>query len=275
MRSQTLLIVVLALVFGGVAAGGVFLFSSRDPAEGVAMTTIVVAAADVPRGEAISADSVVARKYPKDLVPAGVLTKIEDAVGRSALSPLVKDEPLLDAKLAPKGTVRGLANLIKTGMRAITIPTPNVATGVAGFIVPGSRVDILWTPQDTGRGDRTSAEEIPLLENVEILAVDEKIDAPVANRMDVGQMKSVTVQVKPEEASKLSPALTKGVIHLSLRNPRDDGRVALKPVTTVVSPTRRLPTAPPPVIFKMIRTVRGTQEGVIRVNTSEALTRAR
>ena len=269
MRRQTLLIVVLALAFGGIAAAGVLLFSNREPAQGAEKGTIVLAKTKVPRGETLTAEFLIAREYPKDLIPEGVVTSIEDAVGRSTLTPLFENEPILEAKLAPKGAGRGLASLIKKGMRAISIPTPSVATGVAGFIVPGSRVDIYWTSQEASREERLPGFDAPLLENVEVLAVDEKIDAPASNRMDAIQVKSVTIQVKPEEAGKLTPVLSKGTIYLSLRNPGDDGR-ADRPVapTPLASPKRTQVVAasppPPPQVPRTIRTLRGTREGAFR-----------
>jgi pilus assembly protein CpaB len=288
MRVHTLLIVIFALAFGVIAAVGVSLFAGKDPNSGASMATIVVAAADVPRGETITAESVVAKKYPKEFVPEGALTNIEDAVGRAAQSPLIKDEVVLDGKLAPKGAGRGLAALIRDGMRAITIPTPNVATGVAGFIVPGSRVDIFWTSPDSARDDEQADGTRPLLEAVEILAVDEKLDAPAANRMDVSQVKSVTVQVKPEDASLLTPALSKGSIHLSLRNPTDKSRAPARPVVEkkppqtsrrsadrpVAVPTPPLSVAapvaatPPPAPARTIRAIRGHRVEIVPLDAS-------
>ena len=277
MRAHTLLVVGLALAFGGIAAVGVLVYSSRDSSEGPAVATIVIAIADVPRGETITAESVAIKKYPKDLVPAGVLTHVEDAIGRAVHSPLVKDELVLEGKLAPKGAGRGLAALIRDGMRAITIPTPNVATGVAGFIVPGSRVDIFWNSPDLPRDDQLTSGTYPLLEDVEILAVDEKLDAPTANRMDVSQVKSVTVQIKPEDISLLTPALSKGSIHLSLRNPTDKSRAPARQVLErKPSPSRRavekavvatVPNPQPPVP-RTIRTIRGHRVEIVPLDHS-------
>jgi pilus assembly protein CpaB len=290
-----MLIVILALAFGIIAAIGVSLFAGKDPNSGASMATIVVAAADVPRGETITAELVVAKKYPKEYVPEGALTSIEDAVGRAAQSPLVKDEVVLDAKLAPKGSGRGLAALIRDGMRAITIPTPNVATGVAGFIVPGSRVDIFWTSPDLARDDEQAGGTQPLLEDVEILAVDEKLDAPAANRMEASQVKSVTVQVKPTDASLLTPALSKGSIQLSLRNPSDKSRAPVRPVVEKKPPASRrsedrpvmitnlpLPkpapvaiTPPPPPPVRTIRAIRGHRVEIVPMDASPIIPVAR
>jgi len=279
MRPQTLLLVVLALAFGGLAAAGVVLFSNRDPSQGPAKGTIVVMTANVSRGETLSAESITAREYPKDLIPEGVLTRVEDAIGRAALTHLFKEEQVMEAKLAPRGSGRGLAPLIKKGMRAISIATPTVATGVAGFIIPGSHVDIYWTSHDAPRDDRMANSDAPLLENVEVLAVDEKIDAPMANRTDAVQMKSVTIQIKPEEAGKLTPVLSQGMIYLSLRNPSDEGRTPARPVPP---PSKRAPVVaavslpppshPPAPIARPIRTIRGMNEGMVEIQVPTSRT---
>lgn len=301
MRTQTIFVLILALVFGGIASVGV-LALSRKPSPQADMATIVIAVAEVPRGETITAESVAVRPYPKDLAPTGVLTKLEDAIGRAALSPIVKDEPLLDAKLAPKGAGRGLASLIKTGMRAITVQTPNVATGVAGFIVPGNRVDVLMTFSDGG-SNAAAAGAITLLENVEILAVDQSVDAPAENKMDAAQMRSVTLSVTPEQATKLTLGQNKGTIHLSLRNSTDAKHARAVPATVsdlqggvpwherikgIVAEMNRnsmarqvaAPSAPPPPPatpapprIPTIRTIRGTREGTIRIDHASASSR--
>jgi pilus assembly protein CpaB len=275
MRTQTLLIVLLALTFGGIAAAGVMLFSNGSQARGVERGAMIIAAVDVPRGETLTPESVIAKDLPKDAVLSGVVTRVEDVVGRSAIAPLFKGEPILDVKLAPKGAGRGLASLIKKGMRAITIPTPNVGAGVAGFIVPGSRVDVHWTSQEHAvRRDDQAGSSVPLLENVEVLAVDDKIDVPTANRTEGTQMKSVTVQLTPEDAGKLTPALSKGIVHLSLRNPSDEGKVPPPPVAAPPVKPDVVVTAPPAP--RLIRIFRGTREMVIRLDgQSESLKSAK
>jgi pilus assembly protein CpaB len=318
MSVRTILVITCALVFGGTAAMGVHLGLSKGDGAGANMATIVVATANVPRGETVTTESVVARPYPKDLLPEGVITKVEDAVGRAAYVPLVKDEPLVEGKLAPKGAGRGLAALIKHGYRAITVQTPNVATGVAGFIVPGNKVDVLMTFNDRGPfgvmnpsitnlmggpppQEHQEGGTITLLENVEILAVDQKVDAPAENRMDANQMRSVTLLVTPEDAAKLTLGQNKGTIHLSLRSSSDAAKVASHPKATVSDLFSRggsweerarlllaglarasvrppAPKGPPgaapapaqPPRLRTIRTFRGTREGMIHLGPADA-----
>ena len=110
-----------------------------------------------------------------------------------------------------------MAALVPNGLRAFTIHTPSVASGVGGFILPGNKVDVLLT-MDGKRGSLTTT----LLQNLEILAVDQRIDAPADNRIDPKQLHSVTLLVTPDQAAKLSLAQNKGSLHLALRNHKDD-----------------------------------------------------
>src|SRR5438309_1903396 len=102
--------VVLALIFGGSAALGVRQYLGQYAGQ-VESVPVIVAVNDIPRGMLISSDLVKTRNYPKDLVPAGTILRTEDAVERSTYGPLMKDEPLFESKLSPKGQ-RGLASLV-------------------------------------------------------------------------------------------------------------------------------------------------------------------
>jgi len=229
---RTLLIVGLALVFGLSAAAGVgLMMNNRAGATPVQTVSVVMAAVAIPRGGTITAEQIKTAEFPRNLVPPGALTKKEDAIDRGVFTPLVPDEPILDAKLAPKGAGRGLASLIQKGMRAFTIQTPNVASGVAGFVMPGNRVDVLLTitggdNDGTGGGSTTT-----LLQNVEILAVDQTIDAPSSNRVETNQLRSVTLLVTPDQAAKLDLGQNKGMLHLSLRNFEDVRAARTVPAT--------------------------------------------
>ncbi|MGA9923187.1 MAG: Flp pilus assembly protein CpaB, partial [Isosphaeraceae bacterium] len=147
MSVRSLLMVALALILGGSAATGVNSFMKRvpDPKSAVVpvVVPVVVAVVDLPRGASITPEAVKIKEFPGDFVPAGALSKLEDAVNRGIFVPLTKDEPVLESKLAPKGAGRGLSALIPSGMRAYSVKVPDVAQGVAGFILPGNRVDVL------------------------------------------------------------------------------------------------------------------------------------
>jgi pilus assembly protein CpaB len=232
---RTILILFLALAFGGSAAVGV---SAIVGSKGVAnkktdTVQIVVATADIPRGGMLTSDVLKLRESPKELAPVGAITRIEDAIQRAVFSPLVKDEPVLEAKLAPKGAGRGMAALIPKGMRAFTIQSTGITSGVAGFILPGNKVDVLMTVNSSsGADDKTGGgSTTTLLQNVEILAVDQKIDAPVENRVDPNELRSVTLLVGPDQAALLDLGQAKGTLHLSLRNIEDDAPANTRPAT--------------------------------------------
>src|SRR5262249_16169427 len=145
----------------------------------------------------------------------------------------VKGEHVLDAKLAGKGAGRGLAALIPKGMRAFTIQTTSVVAGVAGFVLPGSRVDVLLTVSSQGgNNDQTGGgTTTTLLQGVEILAVDQRLQAPAENKNNLKELQSVTLLVTPDQAAKLDLGQNKGLLHLTLRNPDDDQPADTRPTT--------------------------------------------
>jgi pilus assembly protein CpaB len=230
-RPQSIIAIVCAVVLGGSAAVLVRQTIGRSATSPIETVSVVVATKTIPSGTFVSSDLVKTRDYPKDLAPAGAITKAEDAQDRSAYATIVVGEPLLESKLSPKGQ-RGLASQVADGMRAFTITT-NVASGVAGFILPGNKVDVLLTFESaggshdpTGGGSSTT-----LLQNVEIMAVDQKVEAPAENRVDTTNLRSVTLLVTPSQAAKLSLGQTKGKLHLTLRNPKDQSEASVRPTT--------------------------------------------
>jgi pilus assembly protein CpaB len=302
MSPRTLLVVLLALVFGGSAAVGVNSLVTNPPGAKGEVVPVVVAAVDIPRGGMITAEQLKTRELPKDAAPAGSISKVEDVIERTVSIPLMKDDPVLPNKLAPKGSGRGMSALIPKGMRAFTIHTPNVASGVAGFVLPGNKVDVLLTVGDLGLNNQPASlagTETPrvrqtgggstttMLQNVEILAVDQKIEAPAENKMDAKELRSVTLLVTPQQANLLDLGQSRGTLHLALRNFEDSQDARTKPATiydlqlhqeppwderakSVLEALGKLlaqrqaaarPKANEPPPGKFIRTLRGVREG--------------
>jgi pilus assembly protein CpaB len=277
---RTVLIVILALVFGISAAVGVGMMRGPFAQAATETVPVVVAAADVARFSTVTASHLTTRNWPKELVPPGAVTSIEEATDRVALIPLVKGETIHESKLAGRGSGRGLAPGIEKGKRAFTIQTPNVASGVAGFILPGNKVDVLLTV--SGQGDEVTKNgvTITLLQNVEILAVDQRVEVPADNKVDARELRSVTLLVTPHEAGRLDLGQNKGTLHLSLRNPEDTQYVTTRKATLAEiglqeeklwdvpragsALTATPPPEPTPQPFP-IRTLRGTQEGAVLV----------
>ena len=280
-----MLIGVFALVFGISAAAGVYLLmSNAHPVAKLETVSVVVAAVDINRGQSLTAAELTKRDWPKDLVPEGAVTNLEEVLDRTIAIPLNKGDLLLDGKLAGKGAGHGMAAIIPPGMRAVTIQTPNVATGVAGFILPGNKVDILLTMNNTGVDDRTGGgSTITLLQMVEILAVDQRTDAPQDNKIDSKELRSVTLLVTPAQAARLDLGQNKGTLRLTLRNPIDKATEFVDPATLAglsLNPNDIVPEpieSSPPVVVQMtapavippkkfpaqIRTLRGTRSGQI------------
>jgi pilus assembly protein CpaB len=272
MSGRTLLMIVLALILGGSAALGVSLMHSGSLPP-VSVVPVVVAVTDIPRGGSITLGSVKTREYPKDFVPAGAVLNLDDAIGRGIFVPLSKGEPVLESKLAPKGAGRGLAALIPSGMRAYSVKVPDVAQGVAGFILPGNRVDVLLSlGQITGSPPTGGGTTTTLLQNVEILAVDQKIDAPSDNKVDTKDLRSVTLLVSPQQANLLDLGQNKGMLHLALRNLEDHMAATTSPATLLDLIYRQEAPPAPQVVAPVhhmvhIRTIRGNREGGVLVQT--------
>jgi pilus assembly protein CpaB len=280
MSLRSLLVIGLALVSGISAALGVRFFID-NPLTGPDPETVpvVVAAADVPRGMTLSDDLLKTRACPKDLVPVGAITRAEEVIGRVAFTPLVKDEPVLEGKLATKGSGRGMAALTQKGMRTFTIPTPTVAAGVAGFILPGDKVDVLLTVKGQNQNDGSGGGiTTRLLQNVEVLAVNQRLSAPSENKVDPKELQSVTLLVSPNQDGMLALAQTMGTLHLSLRN-GGDGRDANTPPVTLADlrllqgkpkdqPKEAKParTRAQPI---RIRILRGTHESAVTIRPEE------
>ncbi len=279
MKSRTLILVVLALICGASAVVGVNQLTQGKEVSTVATVSVVTAAKDMPRGSVLSTQVLTVSQWPAGLAPTGALTNVEEANGRAVFVPLVKGEPLLESKLASKDAGRGLAALIPKGMRAFTIRTSHVSAGVGGFIMPGNKVDILLTTNGSGPNDITGGgATTTLLQNIEILAIAQLLDAPNTNAINPKDMNNVTLLVTPDQAAKLDLGMNKGMLHLTLRNPEDDLEADTLPATmaqlrfhqeqlnqdtlrfttsSVSKPTRRQSTR--------IRTLRGTHRNNIRI----------
>lgn len=217
MSIRTVLIVLLAAVFGLSATLAVRHFANQGQARErpvIEAVEVVVVTQEIPKYKSITKDMVKLVAWPKNMVPEGACTKLEDVLERGTLSVLLKNEVVLNKRLLAKGVSPGLAGTIPVGMRAYTIMTPNAASGVAGFILPGNKVDVLLTVSG-GESTRT------LLAGIEILAVNQAIDAPSDHKINVKDMVSVTLLVSPKQAALLDLGQAKGKLHLSLRNPLD------------------------------------------------------
>src|SRR5258705_1393787 len=178
------------------------------------MTTIVVATQKLALGQRLTAEDVRVTPWPRAAFLAGSAQDATAFIGRGVIVPLEANEPILESKLAPKDGGAGLTTTIPEGMRAVSIRVNDVI-GVAGFVVPGSHVDVILSGSPT-QGGTTDVAKI-ILENVQVLAAGQNIDQDINGKPQSAQV--VTVLVTPEDSQKLALASTEGRMQLALRNP--------------------------------------------------------
>jgi pilus assembly protein CpaB len=181
-------------------------------------TRLVVAATDVQLGSVLR-DADLSTADIVGSVPKGAILKKQDAIGRGVLSAIYQGEPILDGRLAAVGSGGGLAATIKQGMRACAIKVDEVV-GVAGFVTPGQRVDVLISGNPPGAPNTTQGPRVKtLLQNIEVLSAGTDIQKDAQGKPQ--QVQVVNLLVTPEQAELLSLASTQTHIQLVLRNPLD------------------------------------------------------
>ena len=184
------------------------------------MTQIVVAAQNVALGSRLAEADLRLAPWPRAVPLAGSFQKISDVVGRGVVVPMIPNEPVLDSKLAAVGGGAGLTAAIPEGMRAVGVKVNDVI-GVAGFVLPGSRVDVVVSGSPNKNGEVEMSKVI--LENVQVLAAGQNVTSDVNGKPQNVQV--VTLVVTPEESQKLALASVDGKIQLALRNPLDLARL--------------------------------------------------
>jgi pilus assembly protein CpaB len=246
-RIRLLLMLVIALTAGGALAFATYAFVQTPQAETVAAPTtpVVVAATDLSLGEMLTADDLRVVQWPQDVVPEGVFSSTDDLVGRGLLAALVRNEPVLADKVAPRESGAGLPPVIPPGKRAVSVRV-NEVIGVAGYVLPGTRVDVLATASPTNEREDTTSKLV--LANVQVLAAGTRLEQD-GDKAEPMQVTVVTLLVTPEEAEKLTLASTEGKIQLALRNPLDPSAPetpGIRPAVLLGSASRPAP-APRPV----------------------------
>ena len=189
------------------------------------MTNIVAANRDVPAGVALATEDVALIEWPATAPLAGSFTKLEDVVGRPLIYPLGKGEPVMARDLAVPGSGIGLSVKIPPGMRATSVRS-NEVVGVAGFLYPGSHVDVLGTLTPPGGAAPVTQ---TLLQNVEVLTAGEKIEPDPTGKPQTVSV--VTFLLSPEDSQKLLMASTQSTLQFVMRNGADQA-------TEKVNPTR-------------------------------------
>ncbi|MEM1044800.1 MAG: Flp pilus assembly protein CpaB [Pseudomonadota bacterium] len=201
----------------------------------VAFRTIVAASQPLRFGAQLSNAQLTEIPWPEDAVPEGAFTTIDEVLKdgrRVVLTPIEQNEPVLKTKITGPGGRAGLANIISRGMRATTIRVNDVA-GVAGFILPGDRVDVVWTRDSDD--DKSLATVIQ--QNVRVLTIDQVADERAE---DPQVVQAVTLEVDAEGAQRLTLASSTGNLSLILRRAGDTAGLAISSVSTLDLDTTRV-----------------------------------
>ncbi len=214
-RSRLFLLGLIALALGGFVATQVYgKLQSRTSASAPATTEILVAARDVQVGTRVAEADLKSVRFPTSELPFGVFSAKSTAkvIGRGAIVPISKGDLFLPGKLAPENSGSGLPSLIPPGMRAVSVRVNDVVS-VAGFVIPGTRVDVMLTGTPPGGKEPVTT---TVLENALVLAVGQHLERNSAGDPQTSPV--ITLQVTPEDAQKLTLATSEGRIQLSLRN---------------------------------------------------------
>jgi pilus assembly protein CpaB len=220
--------------------------------ETVPVSKVVIAAQDLQVGARLGAENMTVTDWPKASVPQGAFDNVAAAQGRVVVTRLRAGQPVLASELAAPGSGAGLVAAIKPGKRAIAARVDEVV-GVAGFVLPNTFVDVIAVNDARGQNEQRSART--LLQRVEVLAVAQETFTKDGKPQLV---KTVTLEVSPQEAEKLALQLNQGQIHLALRNPTDEAmpepeRPPLRIVRASVRPKAEAP-APAPVVAAVPKT---------------------
>jgi pilus assembly protein CpaB len=285
MNRNTRLVVVLtvAVFMAALASFGVYLAVRSIPERRVEIAHIqtLVAVRPLPVGTLVTKDDVKLVAWPAANPVPGSYTDVQQVVNRGLIASVAENEPLTDAKLAKAGMGAGLPPTIPEGMRALSVSV-NEVIGVAGFVIPGTRVDVLVTINGNG-GSNDSMSRV-VVSNVQVLTAGTRFDQERAQQEGKPIPTSVvTLLVTPDDAEKIVLASNEGRIMLTLRNPLDQaptqtdgvrrvellGAPAPPPVVKVVSGRKivRAAAPPPPEAPKIytvetIRAAKRTEEPV-------------
>jgi pilus assembly protein CpaB len=251
-----------AFVVAAISSYLVYRIAGRQMHPAQAPTTaIVVAAQDLPIGTLIKDGDLTTTQWT-GTPPKGSIVSKDAAIGRGVVSQLYQGEPIFDSRLAAVGSGGGMAATIRPGMRACAVRVDDVV-GVAGFVTPGMRVDVLVSGTGPGAAPAEGPKVKTLLQNIEVLSAGTNIQKD--NEGKAVNVAVVNLLVTPEQAQLLSLASSQTKIQLVLRNPLDtdtaktpsiamaavfsDGPAPAKPKQVVFKKPAPPVQAPPPNVY--------------------------
>src|SRR5947209_5719413 len=270
-RSRLLFIGFVALALGAFVSFVVYKnVLQRSTANSEPGSDVIVAAGDLQVGAKVQDGDVRMVKVPVSVVPPNSFRSKSQIIGRGVILPIQRGEFILPSKLAAENAGSGLPSLIPPGMRAVSVRV-NEVVAVAGFVIPGTRVDVLLTGNPMGANEPQTT---TVLENVAVIAAGQRLERNAAGEPQSTPV--ITLLVSPDDAQKLTLASSQGHIQLSLRNPVDTKKVDIasmkatglyKNVTPVALPaphpkpakTAKAQPAPAPPDAYKVEVIRGNK----------------
>jgi pilus assembly protein CpaB len=213
-------------------------YAKKGPAVQAAKSQYVAASANLEAGQVIKAENLRMVDWPASVPLTGAFAAPQPLVGRVVMYPLSAGEPIVERQLASAGSGLGLTVKIPDGMRAISLRSDEVV-GVAGFLLPGTHLDVLVTLHPPGGGDAITN---TVLQDVQVLASGQKTEPDPEGKPVTATV--VTLLVKPDDAERVDLASTQGIVHFVLRNGVDREQRTSTPAQ--FSELTGLPVKPPP-----------------------------
>lgn len=262
-RAFSLFFIALIMGLAAVWLANQWLQSRLVPVAEASTVPVVVAALDIPFAREIEPVHLKTILWPAETVPPGVFNDVTEVEGKVANQKMYSGELLLRSRVVDEVSGSTLSALVTPGMRAVTVRVNDVI-GVAGFLLPGNRVDVIASRKDSNRRAETEI----LLEDLKVLAVDQTASPDKDNPVVV---RAVTLEIEPDLAKKLVKATEEGSVQLALRNPTDDTKrpvVEEEPVVVEAKPVEKKPVSPAPrprPRDETVTVIRGTNVDVSKV----------
>lgn len=239
------IVAVVAVLVAGIAAWSIFSYlqTETQKVKSGKPQNIVVATADIPIGSKIVENQVKLAAFPSDSIPPGSIADLKSVPGRIAIRPITAGDAVTEQKLIPKAGAPGagiMTYMVPQGHRAVTVAVNEVA-GVAGFLAPADRVDVVLTTVPPGSTDNFSK---IVLQNVPVLATGQTTEQRDGKAVVVP---TVTLDLTPDDAEKLVLATSKGPLQMLLRHIADTEPVDAKGATIgkVLGRTQSAPSVQP------------------------------
>lgn len=248
-RSRLLFIGFVALALGAFVSFVVYKnLQAKSSGGNEPGVDVIVAANDMQVGAKVEDKDVRSVKVPGSVAPPNYFRSKSQIIGRGVILPIQRGEFILPSKLAAENAGSGLPSLIPPGMRAVSVRV-NEVVAVAGFVVPGTRVDVLLTGNPAGLNE---AQTTTVLENVAVIAAGTKLERSASGEAQSTPV--ITLLVSPDDAQKLTLASSQGHIQLALRNPVDTRKedIAAMKATGLYKGAAPPPAAPHPKTVKKV-----------------------